>query len=556
MKNRTLLAIILAFVSLLPLQAQTAPAAKDPNAVDLEMVGRIRNEALRNSQVMDTLWHIADGIGPRLTNSPNARKANAWTRDQLTKWGLENAHLEPWGPFGRGWSYQESTVRMTAPDTAEYIALPKAYTPGTDGPLKGKAIRVHITSKEDFEKYKGKLKGAIVVIGEEREIKLKAEPLSERFSDKELAELAQFNPAPVYGNYTPAQLQQRVFLSRDLQKFLAEEQPAVVLEPSRSPGDGGTVFVQGGGSYKKGEPVGPPNLVMNYEHWARIARMLDHKMDVELEVNVRTTFYDDDEYGYNTIAELPGSDPVLKNEIVMMGAHLDSWHGGTGATDDGGPIAAVMEAMRILKAVGAKPRRTIRVALWTGEEQGLLGSKGYVDEHFGVRPPDPEQKDRPSYMITKFLPVQPKPDYEKLAAYFNLDDGVGKVRGIYTMDNPAVVPIFEKWMEPFHDLGMNTITNRRTGGSDFLSYDTIGLPGFPFIQDGLEYDTRTHHSNMDTYERVPAADLMQASAILASFAYNAAMRDEKLPHKFVPMEAPAPVKPDDAKKAAKKEKKK
>ena len=539
--------------------AAPQPKPKDPNAVDLDLITRIRLEAFHNSKVMETLSELTDHIGPRLTNSPNMRKANAWTRDQLTKWGMENAHLEAWGPFGRGWSYEVSTTRMTAPDTAELIVLPKAFTPGTDGPVRGNVVRARISSVDDFEKYRGKLKGHIVLLGEPRQLEPHGEVQMKRFDDKELAELSQFKIGE-RRQYDAAALRRRFQFLPALNKFLNEEQPAVVIEPSRPPGDGGTVFVQGGGSYKKDEPAGPPYLVMNTEHWGRIARLLDRNVAVEMEVNVKAAFYDDDPFGYNTIAEIPGSDSALKDEVVMIGAHLDSWQGGTGATDNGAGSAVMMEVMRILKAVGASPRRTVRIALWSGEEQGLYGSKGYVKEHFGARAPstDPADKDLPDFMQRSKGAVETKPEHGKISVYFNVDSGTGKIRGVHLQENAAVAPIFQQWMEPFRDLGMTTLTMRNESGSDFLSFDEVGIPGFEFLQDEIEYDSRTHHSNMDVYERIQKEDLMQASAIVASFVYQAAMRDEMLPRKPMPEPAKSEAKPEAAKtpEAAKKDAKK
>ena len=535
-------------------KTKAAPTSADikpsnPNQVDLDMVTRIRQEEFRHSQVMSIMSDIADGIGPRLTNSPNMRKANAWARDQFTKWGLENAHLEPWGPFGRGWAYEISAVRMVSPDRAELIALPKAWTPGTNGAVRGKVVRAKITSKKDFEKYKGKLSGAIVLIGEDREIKPHSQAELQRYSDKELDEIFQYEIPKDRSDTALMERLRRAAFNKELTKFLDEEKPLAVIEETRSPGDGGTIFVQSGGSYKKDEPIGPPYLVMAAEHFGRIARLLSRKVDVELEVNVKADFYDDDAFGYNTLAEIPGTD--LKDEVVMLGGHLDSWHGGTGATDNGAGCAVAMEAVRLIKALGIKPRRTIRIALWSGEEQGLLGSRGYVKEHFAVRPEDPDEHKLPEFMRRLAGPLQLKPEQSKVTAYFNLDNGTGKIRGIHLQENAAVAPIFASWMEPFKDLGMTTLTMRNTGGTDHLSFDAAGIPGFQFIQDEIEYDTRTHHSNLDVYERIQREDMMQASAIMASFVYDAAMRDQMLPRKPLPQPEPKREAPKDADEAEK-----
>jgi carboxypeptidase Q len=556
--RRCIAVVLLISVTTFPLFGQTAKPAKgksapaaapetpkvDPNAVDWATIARIRDEAFRRSQVMDILAEITDGIGPRLTNSPNMRKANEWTRDQLTKFGLENSHIEPWGKFGRGWSYDTSTVRMTSPDKAELIALPKAWTPGTNGPVRGKVVRFRATTREDLGKFRGKLAGAILLSGEMRSLSPMTKAQAERYDEKMLAELGEYRipgatPAAA-STVTPEERQRRAAFARELLKFLEEEKAAVLIEPSRAPGEGGTVFVQGGGSYRKGEPVGIPNLVMNIEHYGRIARLLDKKRDVELEVNVKSQFHDDDEFAYNTIAEIPGTDPKLKEQVVMVGGHLDSWHGGTGATDNAAGSAVAMEAVRILKAIGVKPRRTIRIALWSGEEQGLLGARGWVAEHLASRPEstDPAVLALPAFMRPPAGPLQFKPEWDKVSVYFNLDNGTGKIRGIWLQENAAVLPIFKAWMEPFADLGMTTLTMRNTSGSDFMAFDGVGVPGFAFIQDEMEYDTRTHHSSMDTLERIQREDMMQAAAIEAAFVYQAAMRDEMLPRKPLPPDPP------------------
>jgi carboxypeptidase Q len=558
--SRALLAVALVFFCALSAGAakdkkektpatESAASAKDPNAVDWDAISRIRSEAFHHSHVMETLSNIVDKIGPRLTNSPNMRKANAWTRDQLASWGMENAHLEPWGPFGRGWSYEKSSIRMTAPDPAELLALPKAFTPGTDGVVKGKVMQAKIESKADFEKFRGKLKGMIVLLGEPRELKLHDTAFSKRFDDPTLAHDSEFEiPADRPSAFRDA-FARRLQFAKDLNQFLEDEKPALVIEASRTPGDYGTIFVQGGGSYKTGDPVGAPDVVMEPEQYDRMWRLLDKDVPVEVEAEVKARFYDDDAYGYNTIAEIVGSDPKMKDEVVMIGGHLDSWHAGTGATDNGSGCAVMMEVMRILKSLDLKPRRTVRIGLWSGEEEGLLGSRGYVREHFGERAPSeiPVDKDLPDWAQRYKGPVTTKPQHGQFDVYFNFDEGTGKIRGIYMQENGAVEPIFKQWMEPFKDLGMTTLTMNNTGGSDHLSFDEVGLPGFAFIQDPVEYDSRTHHSNMDTYEHVQREDLMQASAIIASWVYQAAMRDEKLPRKAMPQrETPPPQKKEQA----------
>jgi carboxypeptidase Q len=512
---------------------------------DLDMMTRIRYEGFRNSKIMETASGLMDGIGPRLTGSPNLKHANEWTRDQLTAFGLSNAHLESWGPFGRGWANQFVSVRMVSPDTAPFIAYAKAWTPGTSGPVKAKCIRVKITDKKDFDKYRGKLAGMIALFGPDPEVKVVDKPMFERLGDKELAEIAQYQLPNEKNAFRFSEFLKRMAFQRDTMKFLADEKVLAIVDHGYGNFGGGTVFVQSGGSWKTGETVQIPAMTVALEQWDRVARLLEQKRDVELELNVTNTFYDEDPMQYNTVAEIPGTDKDKKDEVVMLGAHLDSWHAGTGATDNGAGTVVMMEAVRILKALDVKPRRTIRIALWTGEEQGLLGSQNYVQQHFGARPAmdDPDMKGMPTLIRREAGPVTVKPEQAKLAAYFNVDNGSGKIRGVYLQENAAVEPIFEAWMQPFRDLGMSTITMRNTGGTDHLSFDAVGIPGFQFIQDPLDYDTRTHHSNMDVYDRLQADDLKQAAVIVAGFVYDAAMRDQMLPRK--PIEKPLPKPPAD-----------
>jgi carboxypeptidase Q len=501
--------------------------------VDLEMVSRIRYEGFRNSKVMELASGLVDGIGERLTGSPNVKRANEWTRDQLTSFGLSNSHLESWGPFGRGWANEYVSVRMVSPDVAPLIAYAKAWTPGTNGVVKGKCVRVKIEDKRDFDKYRGKLAGMIVIFGPDPEVKPVSQPLFERLTDKDLADIGQYPiPSEKPGLRFRESMKRTAFL-KELNRFLGEEKALALVDHSRGSFGGGTVFVQSGGSWKTGETATVPAVTVALEQWDRIARLLEQKKEVELELNVVNTFYDDDAMQYNTVAEIPGSDK--RDELVMVGAHLDSWHTGTGATDNGAGTVVMMEAMRILKSLEVKPRRTIRIALWTGEEQGLLGSQNYVQQHFGSRPAidEPASKGMPTLLRREAGPVTVKPEQAKVSVYFNVDNGSGKIRGVYLQENEAVAPIFDIWMQPFKDLGMATLTMRNTGGTDHLSFDAAGIPGFQFIQDPLDYETRTHHSNMDVYDRLQADDLKQAAVIVASFVYDAAMRDQGLPRKPV-----------------------
>ncbi len=493
--------------------------AQEP--VDLSVISRIKAEGFEHSRVMDTLFYLTDVYGPRLTGSPNLKAASEWARKRLTEWGLVNAHLEPWGEFGRGWAVERFSIEMIEPQYQPLIAFPKAWTRGTDGPVTATPMMVKIESEADFQKYKGKLHGAIVMAGAPPNVRPHFDADARRYDEDDLSRLAQAPEPGRRGRWAErikAYRARRAWRQK-VRAFFRDEGVAVVLEPSR--GAHGTIFVGSGGDYKlNGEP-GVPTLVVASEHYARLARLLEKHIPVKLRIDVQTQFYDEDPTGYNVIAEIPGTDPQLKDEVVMLGGHLDSWHAGTGTTDNAAGCAVAMEAVRILKAIGVHPRRTIRIALWSGEEQGLLGSRGYVKKHFG----DPAT-------------MQLKPEHETFSVYFNLDNGTGKIRGIYLQGNDAVRPIFEAWLEPFHDLGATTVTIRNTGGTDHLSFDAVGLPGFQFIQDPIEYETRTHHTNMDLYDHALQSDLMQASVIMASFVYHAAMRDEKIPRKPLPEPRP------------------
>lgn len=543
-------------------QAQSAAVAASTPSND--PIDRIKDEGMNRSQVMKTLSYLTDVIGPRLTNSPNMKRANEWTRDEMTRWGLQNAHLEPWGPFGRGWSLKRFSAQVTEPQSIPLIAFPKAWSPGTNGSITADVIYLNAKDDVELEQYKGKLKGAIVLTAPMREVKARFDVLSTRRDEKDLLSLADA-PEPRAGQQrrnfqmTP---EQRAALAFGVKKyqFLLDEGAALAIDPSRI-GDGGTIFVQsatvpqpiptqpgpntrGMSPYDKSAPKLTPQLVMAVEHYNRLVRLVEAGEKVKMAVELAVEFQDTDLMGYNTIAEIPGTD--LKDEIVMLGGHMDSWHSGTGATDNGAGVAVGMEAVRIIQALGLKPRRTIRIALWSGEEQGLLGSRAYVAEHFGKMetPPTPAAAGNGNGGATR-TPATPvlvtKPDYEKLSAYFNLDNGTGKIRGVYLQGNEAVRPLFRQWLLAFRDRpedktswGASTLSISNTGGTDHLAFDAIGLPGFQFIQDEIEYDTRTHHSNQDVFDRIQGDDMKQAATIMAAFVYNAAMLDQKLPRKPMP----------------------
>jgi hypothetical protein len=495
------------------------------------MVTRIRQEGFRNSKVMDYAEALTDEIGGRLTGSPNMKRANEWTRDEFTKMGLVNAHLEPW-KFGRGWVADNVSVRMIQPDQQQLYAIAFAWSPSTNGPVRGKVVKVKLETKEDLDKNKGTLAGAIVMIAEPKEMKPVENAYLERYTDEELAKLSGYEIPSARDNARRAEYMKRREFRKQLAQFAIDEKIAAILQPGGAEGAGGVFRVQSSGTWSDEEPIGVANIGLAPEHYARISRLLDNKKDVELEVDLKTRFLDQDLNAYNTIAELPGTDK--KGEIVMLGAHLDSWHTGTGATDNAAGSVVMMEAMRILKALGVAPKRTIRIALWSGEEQGLLGSRAYVEEHFAKRsePKDPEQAKLPAWARTTDKgELMLKPEQSKVSAYFNVDNGTGKIRGVYAQENAAVVPIFTSWLEPLHDLGATTVTMRNTGSTDHVSFDDAGIPGFQFIQDEVEYMARTHHTNWDTYERLQREDLMEAAVVVATFVWEAANRAEMMPRK-------------------------
>ncbi len=564
--SAALLAVVLAFGAHAQTKSKTkaattpAPAATDPYAevqpatetLDLAMYQRIRDEGLNHSHVMDFATALMDGIGPRLTGSPNLAKANAWTRDTLTKIGLENAHLEDWGEFGLGWQQLNTWARLVTPDTAVMIVQATPWSPSTNGPVTGDVVFVSIQTEKDFDQYKGKLAGKIVLFGAMREVPPVDKALFERYTEKELEDMAEFPvTAGGPGVMTPemqARMRERMERFRLIDKiaqFFADEKVAAVIEPSRDGknggGSGGTFFDDNGATlgrtpYLADKRVKVPVVVAAIESYGRLFRLVQNHAPATVEIDVETKFTGEHEHGFDTVAEIPGTDPTLKDQVVMLGGHLDSWIAGTGATDNGAGTIVAMEAVRILKALDIKPRRTIRIALWTGEEQGIFGSKGYCTIHFGSAKTStaPDQMQLPEFMRRAAGPLEVKPEQKLVSGYFNVDNGSGKIRGIYTQGNSAIAPIFAQWIAPLKDLGVTTITNRNTGGTDHLSFDAVGIPGFQFIQDDLDYESRTHHSNQDVVERLQPADLKQIATVEAIFVYNAAQRDQMLPRKPLP----------------------
>jgi carboxypeptidase Q len=503
------------FIALLAM-AIYAIAAHAQEKLDTAMIAKIRQEGLLHSGVMDIAFHLTDGSGPRLMNSPGFFRAANWAKNTMKDWGLENAALEPWGTFGKGWELQKSYIAMTAPYYKPLIGLPKTWTSGTGG-LQSVEIFI-VTAKDSTEllSYAGKLKGKIIILPPTDTLKGAFTPDASRYVDSQLIKMADFKPAPRdtarRGGPRGGQFQLAAQINRV--KEMAKKEGAVAILSASVRGYDGTIFVQGGGAYTIQSPENFLDITLTFEDYMMLYRLAKAGNTVKVDVDVQTKFSTADSTGYNVIAEIKGTDKKLKEELVMIGGHLDSWHGAMGATDNAAGCAVMMEAMRILKSLGIKPRRTIRIALWSAEEEGLIGSRNYVKNHF-----------------TDTAAKKYNAAGDKLAAYFNLDNGTGKIRGVYTQGNEEVKPIFAEWLKPFSDLGASTLTLQNTGGTDHLSFDAIGLAGFQFIQDAIEYGTRTHHTNMDSYDHLQAADLMQAATIVASFVYNAAMRDEKLPRK-------------------------
>lgn len=504
-------------------------SAQTPERLDYATLGRIREEGLQRSQVMETLSWLADVHGPRLTGSPGFKGAGQWAADQLKKWGLANVAFEPWR-MGRSWSLERFSGHMIEPQVQPLIGYPKAWTPGTNGVVTGEVVQVLINTPADFEKFKGKLRGKIVLPQREREVRLLEGDIVLRMGEKEKAEA---ESTPVTGNTPGGRAQPAAVSQTQLNKFYLDEGVVAVLDrgsdSDMSAGgsdmswqtqrvDGGTVFVGAGGGREADAAPVPVQITLAVEHYNRMVRILQKGVPVKVELDVRVKFHDEaTPNAFNLIAEIPGTDPALKDEVVMIGAHFDSWHAGTGATDNASGSAAMMEAMRILKTLGVKPRRTIRVALWGGEEQGLMGAREYVKQHFGDA-----------------ATMQTKPDHAKISAYYNIDNGTGKIRGIWMQQNFGVEPVFRDWIAPLKDLDVNTLGPRSVTSTDHLAFDALGIPGFQFIQERLEYNSRTHHSNMDTVDHVQAADMKQMATVVAWFAFNTAMRDQLLPRKSMP----------------------
>lgn len=499
--TRLLTAALLAIAA--PAVAQVAQ-----EKVDLDAVRRIREEGLQRSQIPAMAGHLTEVIGPRLTGSPAMKRANDWTAEQFTAWGLANVVVEPWGEFGRGWERVSYSGRVLTPYVEALQAIPTAWTGSTKGTVTAPVVIVRADSAAALAAYRGKLKGAVVLLQPMPDVDAMWEAAAERTSLDELLTPPEPRARPEGDPAERQQMMERFRRMREARQaadslFRAEGVVAIVTPSSRSYG-----ILRGGGSTPGRDPRQPeplPELVVSQEQYARLYRNVERGIGVRVELNVRNTFFSQDTKAYNTLADLPGTDKA--DEYVMLGAHLDSWHLGGGATDNAAGSVVMMEALRILKTLGLKPRRTIRIGLWSGEEQGLLGSRYWVENH-------PEL-------------------HAKISAYVNVDNGTGKVRGIWDQSNDAAIPIFEQLLWPFRDLGVVAVKHGNTGGTDHLSFDRAGIPGFNFIQDPIAYGTMTHHTFLDVYDHLELDDLQQAAVVVAATVYHLAMRDEMMPRKAV-----------------------
>jgi len=491
--------------------------------IDEKAVEVIRKHGLEHSQVMETASWITDVYGPRLTGSPMLDKATEWAKNQLEEWGMSNVHLHEWGPFGRGWELEHFEMHAHSPIYWTVMAYPKAWSPGTDGPVSAEVIYLQVNTEEDLEKYRGKLTDKFVMLDTIRDTEEWYKPPASRYDSEALLEMAN-SPMPTPRPRRNFRRTGGLTLNQAIWKMLSEEEPLAILDRSYK-GDLGTIFVSRARTFEGGpqevDQKVIPQATLSVEHYNRIMRMMQKGVEVKLTLNLKARYTNPDGMEHNIIAEIPGTD--LKEEVVMFGAHFDSWHAATGATDNGAGSAVMMEVARILletiRETGVQPRRTLRLALWTGEEQGLFGSRHYAADYFANVPEG------------AWTPESLKPGQEKISGYFNLDNGTGRIRGVYLQGNEAVAPIFRDWLQPFQDLDAGTLTLRNTGGTDHLAFDAVNIPGFQFIQDPVAYFNRTHHSNMDNWDHLEAEDLKQAATIIASFVWHTAQRDEKLPRK-------------------------
>ena len=503
------------------------------SGVDQATIAKIRGEAMTQSQAMDTHWWLSEGFGPRATGTPGYQAAADWAMKKFNEWGLKNVHIERF-PFGQGWSIDRFSVHLLTPQPAVLVGQPRWYSPSTKGTISSDVVRVTASTEADLAKYKGQLVGKIVILQTARPVRMLEDRVLLRMNDSDWAEAMKLpeprpaaTPPAATGAMTPQQFAQLV------QRFLVAEGAAVVLDRGGdgdlSAGgsdlswqtqrvDGGTIFPGNGGGRDPKAPQQVPSATLAVEHYNRLVRLLEHGQPVRMEVNIQTKFHPEtnpEGNAFNIIAEIPGTD--LANEVVIMGAHFDTYPYATGATDNTTGSSAMIEALRVIQKLGLKPRRTIRLALWAAEEQGLLGSREYVRRHYF----NAETK-------------APKPGHENVQAYFNLDNGTGRILGIWGQNNTGAMKNFEQWGAALKDLGWKNVSPRSVTQTDHGSFEEAGIPGFQFIQERLEYNSRTHHSNMDTFDHVQKDDVIQQGAVAAVFAWYAANTPEKLPRKPLP----------------------
>ncbi len=520
---------------------------------DPELINSIRDQGLNHSQVMQTLQYLTDKIGPRLSNSPTMREASRWTMERLQGWGLSKVHQEAF-EFGRGWSYDKASIDLLAPRKTSLHGIPLAWTPGTAGVLEAEVVYLDAVNEAELQKFHGKLKNKVVMLNEPLDVEEPKRELSKRYSAAELAEMKNFDlkasaseaDAP-QDSIAERQKAQRFSVARE--SFLKAEQVRGAL--FRSSWDGGLIRVMGQ-NYRAGKTFPVPALMLSVEQYNLLARMLDSGVTPRISFNVEAHFHDEDVNAHNTLAEITGTG--VNPEIVMLGAHLDSWHGATGGVDNAAGVAITMEAIRILKAIKLQPKRTIRLGLWSAEEQGLLGSAAYVEQHFATRPKpsDPKERDLSSWLWSSpGWPITKLQDHDLLSLYFNVDNGSGRIRGISTQGNSAARPIFADWFGQVADLSDGTISNNAKSSTDHVPFDRVGLPGFQFIQDPLDYGTRLHHTHVDSFDHAVAEDMKQAAVVLATLVYNAAMAEARLPRKPLPVEPSAGEKEVEKMKAEK-----
>ncbi len=538
-----------AFAAEKPKTAPAQPVLAQPatETLDLATIARIRDEGFNHSHIMEYASGLFDGVGSRLTGSPDFAKAEQWSEDQLRRMGASNVHIESWGEFGMGWQQIGTSLEMTAPGTATFLAQATPWSPATAGESTAEVIAVPaLKDEKDFEAWKGKLAGKIILYGDAPKINPDPANLLVHYDQ---AKLDHFRSYPLDGDqndsyvlpndpaFWESTFKETAFLEK-VGRFFADEHAIAVLRHS---GSGGVIHDDTNSSlgwfvYRAEHKQAIPSAVIANEAFGRMHRLVSHGVPVSARLNIATKFYGEHEPGSNVIAEIPGTDSALKDEVVMLGGHLDCWIAGTGATDDGAGTIIALEAVRILRALNIQPRRTIRIGLWGGEEQGLFGSAGYVSSHFGTLSysTKPEEQVVPEFLRQQTGPVAIKPEHARLDAYFNTDNGGGKFLGIFTEGNSAVEAIFQQWVAPISDLGFTTVTLRNTGSTDHEAFDQVGLPGFQFLQDPRDYETRSAHTNLDTYERLSESDLKQAAVVMAIFVYNTAQRDAMLPRKPLP----------------------